>query len=463
MKRLKKLLAAVICTAMTISMCACSGTTPPDPTPSDSGTQLPEGSTFSITYFDVGQADAALVECDGQYMLIDGGNKSDSQKMYAILKEKNIGNLFYIVATDVSDEHIGGLAGALNYATADITFCAVENHSSKAFSDLKNYADKNSSGIREPSVGNKYALSSAEIEFLAVSDSSIILKITYGETVFIFAGDVDAEFEKTIISSGTDIDATVLKVASHGSENATSTAFLRETKPEYAVISSAGSEGYPSEDVLSLMEIASVNLYRTDLHGDIICTSDGKNVSFTTEKQPTRAEDIFKPGKAATIKNEEQKNEPEQTQNPVATTTPTPTPTTTPASSDKPGRQPELESPFSVDELYEANLMTVITANHHTAQTESYFMGTTYYDGTFLVDDRIAKLNTYIYDSGTANYSGWYNGYTFYVNHMERPVQTVYVEAFDGDQYYPYQMDLATYFMNHDEVEFKGKKGNDYL
>ena len=51
----------------------------------------------------------------------------------------------------------------------------------------------------------------------------------------------------------------------------------------------------------------------------------------------------------------------------------------------------------------------------------------------------------------------------FYVNHVGRPVQTVYVEAFDGDQYYPYQMDLATYFMNHDEVKFKGKKGNDYL
>ncbi|MBQ3009150.1 MAG: hypothetical protein IJD80_06135, partial [Oscillospiraceae bacterium] len=113
--------------------------------------------------------------------------------------------------------------------------------------------------------------------------------------------------------------------------------------------------------------------------------------------------------------------------------------------------------------LYEANLMTVLIAVNDSALTESYFLGTTYYDGTFLVDGSIAKLNTYIYDSGAASYNGWYNGYTFYVNHFDRPVQTVYIEDFDGDQHYPYQMDLATYFMNDEEVKFKGKKGNDYI
>lgn len=98
-----------------------------------------ERSSFSIRYIDVGQADAALVQCDGKYMLIDGGNKNASRVMYTVLKNEGIEHLEIIVGTHAHEDHIGGIPGALNYATAGITLCPVANYDGDAFRDFEKY------------------------------------------------------------------------------------------------------------------------------------------------------------------------------------------------------------------------------------------------------------------------------------------------------------------------------------
>lgn len=252
----------------------------------------PADSTFSIRFIDVGQADAALVECDGHYMLIDGGNKEDSSLMYSVLKTSGISKLDIVVGTHAHEDHIGGLPGALNYATADMILCPVTSYDSDAFNDFAKYATSNGGGITIPNVGNKYSLGSASINILGVNgdsdinNTSIVLKITYGQTSFLFTGDAEREAEQAILNSGADLSATVLKVGHHGSDTSTTYPFLREIMPQYAVISvgTGNSYGHPTEDTLSRLRDADVTLYRTDLQGDIICTSDGSTVSFSVER-----------------------------------------------------------------------------------------------------------------------------------------------------------------------------------
>ena len=255
--------------------------------------ELPEDSTFEVHYLDVGQGDCSLVLCDGDAMLIDGGESSESSKVYAYLKQHGISHLDYMVATHAHSDHIGGLSGALNYATVDTAFCPVTEYDSKTFDSMVKYLDKQGIGITVPSAGDEFMLGSAHVQVLGPqkiyddpNDTSIVMKVTYGETSFLFTGDAERTAEADILDAGYDLSSTVLKVGHHGSDTSTSYPFLREIMPEYAVIQVGkdNSYGHPTEDTLSRLRDAEVKVYRNDLHGDIVCWSDGKTVSFTTAK-----------------------------------------------------------------------------------------------------------------------------------------------------------------------------------
>ena len=296
-------------------------TEPPETTPVIVNPTIPEYSTFNIHFIDVGQADAALVECDGHYMLIDGGNKGDSSLIYTVLKNAKVEKLDIVVATHAHEDHVGGIPGAYNYTTADLTLCPVTAFDTDAFRDFKKYADSKSGGITVPSVGDKYTLGSATIEILGVNSTSdanscsIVLMITYGETKFLFTGDAEREAEQVILDSGAALAADVLKVGHHGSENSTTYPFLREIMPKYAVISVGedNSYGHPTDNTLSRLRDADVKVYRTDMQGDIYCTSDGKTVTMSVEKN-ANADTLTNPVKVVETKpveTEAPKDDPE--------------------------------------------------------------------------------------------------------------------------------------------------------
>ena len=259
-------------------------------------TGIPAGSSFSVHYIDVGQGDSALILCDGKSMLIDGGESSESSKIYTYLKNQGVNHLDYIVATHAHSDHIGGLSGALNYASVGTAFCPVTTYDSKTFNSFVKYLDKQGVSITVPSAGDTFTLGSASVQILGPqkdyddpNDTSIVLKVVYGDTSFLFTGDAERTAEADILDAGYDLSATVLKVGHHGSDTSTSYPFLREIMPEYAVIQVGkdNSYGHPTEDTLSRLRDADVEVYRNDLQGTIICTSDGKSVSFTTEKNET--------------------------------------------------------------------------------------------------------------------------------------------------------------------------------
>ena len=253
---------------------------------------VPQNSSLEVHFIDVGQADAALVLCDGYSMLIDGGNVGDSSKLFSYLKKHNISHLDYVIGTHAHEDHIGGIAGALNFATAGTAYCPVDSYDTDAFSNFKRALQKHNVPITIPTVGENFLLGSASCEIIAintqsdVNNSSIVLRIKYGETSFLFTGDAEREVEQEILSKEDDLLTTVLKVGHHGSETSTSYVWLRELMPEYAVISvgTDNTYGHPTEEVLSRLRDAEIKTFRTDLQGDILCVSDGKSVTFSVSK-----------------------------------------------------------------------------------------------------------------------------------------------------------------------------------
>ena len=250
-------------------------------------------SDFTIHFIDVGQADAALIICDGEVLMIDGGNASDSSLIYSYLTNTlGIEHIDYMIATHAHEDHIGGLSGALNACTVGKVYSPVTEYDSKTFNSFIKYVHIQGLEVTVPTVGNIFNLGSATVQFLSpkymyanTNDTSIVVKIVYGNTSFIFTGDAEWEPEHDMVDSGYDLSATLLKVGHHGSNSSSCYVFLREIMPQYAVISVGedNSYGHPTEDTLSRLRDVGAIVYRTDLHGDIICHSDGEKLTFETE------------------------------------------------------------------------------------------------------------------------------------------------------------------------------------
>lgn len=271
-------------------------TTPPvtEPVQPTQPTQPTEPTTgsFTVHFIDVGQADAILVLCDDEAMLIDGGNAADSSLMYTYLSRLGITELDYVIGTHAHEDHIGGIPGALNYATVQKVLCPVTSYSTKAFRNFVKAVQNQGRSLTIPSVGDQFTLGSASCQVLGVNsaedtnESSIVLRVTYGNTAFMFTGDAESEAENTILNRGYNLKSDVLKVGHHGSASSTGYRWLREVDPDYAVIcvGKDNTYGHPTETVLSRLRDADVTTFRTDLQGDIICTSDGTTVTFQVSR-----------------------------------------------------------------------------------------------------------------------------------------------------------------------------------
>ena len=250
--------------------------------------------SFWIEYIDVGQGDSALIQCDGHFMLIDGGPASASSLVYTVLKDKGIDTLDYMIASHPDSDHIGGISGALNYATVGVCYSPVSSDDTKTFENLVKYLNKQSVSITVPPAGTSFLLGRATVEILGpieenadTNNNSIVTKVTLGDTSFLFMGDAEYEEEHSLIEAGIELSCDVLKAGHHGSSSSTSEDFLKKASPRYVVLSvgSENSYGHPTEETLVKLNSIGVSLYRTDMQGDIVCQSDGKVISFTTEKK----------------------------------------------------------------------------------------------------------------------------------------------------------------------------------
>ena len=266
-------------------------------------------SSFWVEYIDVGQGNSALIQCDGRYMMIDGGPSSASSIIYTILKNNKIEKLDLMIATHPDEDHIGGLSGALNYSKVDTFWCPVNKHDTKTFKSVEKYLGKQGKSIVMPAAGDTYSLGSATVTVLGpiynnseTNNMSIVTRVTYGNKSFLFMGDAEEEEEEDILRRNKDLKSDVLMVGHHGSSSSTSNKLLKAVKPQYAVISVGkdNSYGHPTEDTLKKLSSANVTVFRTDMQGDVFIASDGKTLTTSTEKNVS-AEEVKKSAEPVVI------------------------------------------------------------------------------------------------------------------------------------------------------------------
>ena len=291
-------LAAAAALALGLAACDASAITPggsadvvPNPSSAAAAVDTVEA-PFEMHFIDVGQALSVLVECDGQYMLYDGGNVDDGSLVVSYLQSQGVEQLEYVFCSHAHEDHVGGLAAALAYFPAYHVYSPVTEASTKCFKDFVKYTQQQGLQVEVPAVGTTWPLGGATVtmvgpvaQYSDTNDTSIVLRIEYGSTSFLLTGDMEKTAETDLVNSGVNLRADVLQVGHHGSSTSTGYLFLNSVLPEMAVISCGVNNkyGHPHEETLSILRDAGVDVYRTDLQGTITIGSDGQKYTVGTE------------------------------------------------------------------------------------------------------------------------------------------------------------------------------------
>lgn len=260
-----------------------------DPKPINPGTDV------SVHFIDVGQGDCELIRVGDQSILIDAGENDKGNTVVDYLNKQGIEKIDLFIGTHPHSDHIGGMDTVINrMEVGEVLMPELPDSlvpTTKTYTDvLTAIADKNLP-VTAAEPGQVYTFGDATLEILGplrdyddLNDMSVVAKLTYGSTTFLFGGDMEKEVEDDLLGAKADVRADVLKLSHHGSKTSNSKAFLDAVGADtYAICVGAGnSYGHPHDQVLN--RISGKQVYRTDLNGDIVIGTDGANLTVQTEK-----------------------------------------------------------------------------------------------------------------------------------------------------------------------------------
>lgn len=241
-----------------------------------------------VHYIDVGQGDSELICCGGEYMLIDAGEPSASDTVVDYLNDHGIEKLEYVVCSHGHADHCGGLDAVVENFEVGTVFTSPYPGDTSSYEIFSDAVSAKGLTMTVPELGESYTLGEAKLEFIGpleeydnLNDDSLVMRLEYGDTSFLFTGDMTSKAERDLLEDGANVKCDVLKVGHHGSSGSSSYRFLYEAEPKIAVIScaSGNSYGHPHEEALSRLNDCGAEVCRTDLEGSIIIFSNGMEVT----------------------------------------------------------------------------------------------------------------------------------------------------------------------------------------
>lgn len=244
-----------------------------------------------IHYIDVGQGDSILIQVNNKNLLIDSGPKSDKKKLFDYLSTLDLTKLDYVIETHPHEDHIGNMADVIKKYNVVSFYAPKTQTTTKTFEQMiDSLKNKNlkinilKKDMRSINLGKNTKVtvfSPTKYYYENLNNYSPVIKIEYGKTSFLFTGDAEKDIETEILNNNENISADVLKIGHHGSSTSTCEAFLKKVNPSIAVISVGADNIYnhPDEETLNTLIKNKIPLYRTDIDGTILISSDGFKIT----------------------------------------------------------------------------------------------------------------------------------------------------------------------------------------
>lgn len=249
-----------------------------------------------VHFIDVGQGDCTLVISEGEAMVIDSGDRDETDAAVNYLTKQGITEIKYLIATHPHADHIGEMSEIFSRFRVDkfIMPKVADEYvpTTKIYEDL--LMSVKNEGIKITKATDcQLELGECTVELFTpkeetdnLNNVSVLVKITHGDNSFLVTGDCETDEEQDILSQGFDISAKILRTGHHGSSTSSSSAFLDKVLPRYAVISCGKDNkyGHPHKETVSRLEKYADHIYTTVKYGSIVFYSDGEGLTVKTEK-----------------------------------------------------------------------------------------------------------------------------------------------------------------------------------
>lgn len=253
---------------------------------------------LEVHFIDVGNADCILVRQEDKTMLIDAGERKSKTVVQQYLQTYGVEKFDLVIATHPHADHIGGMAYILeNYPVERFVMSYMDEEHTPTTASYENMLEaliEKNIPVDEADPGAVYELGTARLQILApyepdadANNISVVTRLTFGDKAFLFTGDAETSVEKQLISGDYSLKADVLKLGHHGSNTSNSTAFLRQVAPDFAVITCGENNeyGHPQQEVIDRLTRQEMTVYRADVDGHIVFTTDGATLSVSTRKE----------------------------------------------------------------------------------------------------------------------------------------------------------------------------------
>lgn len=252
---------------------------------------------FMVNFIDVGQGDSILIGYDGHYALVDGGgspfNVTDTGEYVVLpyLRTLGIGKLDYCINTHPDADHIGGLLAVVDQLPVDNLVLHRDYGDNELQARLLALASARQVAVDFVEVGDVLTLGDevtlrviaprADEDFAEdVNEGSVVTLVSYGDFDLLLTGDLQGEGQQRLLSSGVDFDQIeVLQIPHHGSRNSYDEDWYAEFAPEAVAVSVGkdNSYGHPDQEIVEYWQRRGVQVWRTDMDGSLVITSDGKS------------------------------------------------------------------------------------------------------------------------------------------------------------------------------------------
>jgi competence protein ComEC len=194
------------------------------------------GESITVHFVNVGQGDSIFIDSSGLDVLVDGRTRPAGDTVVEYLRNLGITKVDLMVATHMDADHIGGLIKVLSSAIqVNEVLTNNQTHNSGTYDDFMSFATNHTFNVAQR--GDVYILTQTvnltvlnpvqPLEFSTQNENSVVMRLQIGESSFLLMGDAEVNTEASILQSGLEVDSDVLKVGHHGSNTATSDAFLK--------------------------------------------------------------------------------------------------------------------------------------------------------------------------------------------------------------------------------------------